>query len=190
MTAEWASNRITAFDIKPDGRLEHRRVFATLSGPNQGADGICLDNHGGIWTGVPMDKDVEGLRSPGFLRIGRRWPGYPSHSRMKPGRRAVACAFGGVHEPRPCSIFAAPVTSLASGFKTISRGRPDQAWIKITGFSGAGEYLSRAGFTFASDPSGNCDALCAKVTTPPRRNRRKAQCFCRRLYDLCAADLN
>ncbi|MER5261775.1 SMP-30/gluconolactonase/LRE family protein [Actinosynnema sp. NPDC002837] len=50
VTAEAFANRITALDRDAGGRLSGRRVFATTSSL---PDGICLDEEGGVWTGMP-----------------------------------------------------------------------------------------------------------------------------------------
>ena len=47
---ESEGNRLTAFDIGPDGSLSNRRVWASLDVP---PDGICLDDEGCIWVAVP-----------------------------------------------------------------------------------------------------------------------------------------
>ncbi|MDX3100985.1 SMP-30/gluconolactonase/LRE family protein [Nonomuraea angiospora] len=50
LTAEAFANRITVLDRDADGHLTGRRVFAeTPSLP----DGICLDDDGGVWAGMP-----------------------------------------------------------------------------------------------------------------------------------------
>ncbi|AQZ62309.1 Gluconolactonase [[Actinomadura] parvosata subsp. kistnae] len=50
LTAEAFANRITVLDRDKYGRLTGRRVFAeTPSLP----DGICLDDDGGVWAGMP-----------------------------------------------------------------------------------------------------------------------------------------
>lgn len=51
IVAETFASRLTFFDIKPDGTLINRRVFAVLDTKFQ-PDGICFDNQGGIWTGI------------------------------------------------------------------------------------------------------------------------------------------
>ena len=55
--AESHGQRLTAFDIEPDGGLSKRRVWADLDG---GApDGICLDADGAVWFGdVPNKRCV------------------------------------------------------------------------------------------------------------------------------------
>ncbi|MBO3748852.1 SMP-30/gluconolactonase/LRE family protein [Streptosporangiaceae bacterium NEAU-GS5] len=45
--AESYGNRLTAFDIGPDGNLTNRRVWAHLDGAFP--DGICLDADGAVW---------------------------------------------------------------------------------------------------------------------------------------------
>jgi sugar lactone lactonase YvrE len=45
--AESFGNKLTAFDIAPDGGLSNRRVWADLNGGFP--DGICLDADGAVW---------------------------------------------------------------------------------------------------------------------------------------------
>jgi sugar lactone lactonase YvrE len=45
--AESYGNRLTAFDIGPDGDLSNRRIWADL--PGEFPDGICLDVEGAVW---------------------------------------------------------------------------------------------------------------------------------------------
>ena len=52
--------RLTAFDIKEEGRLEGRRVWAKLE--KDVPDGICLDAEGAIWVASP-------LRNRGVIRV-------------------------------------------------------------------------------------------------------------------------
>ena len=47
VVAESHANRLTAFDIGPDGGLDGRRVWADTVGDHP--DGICLDDEGAIW---------------------------------------------------------------------------------------------------------------------------------------------
>ena len=44
IVAESWANKLTAFDIGPDGGLSNRRVWAEVGG-----DGICLDAEGAVW---------------------------------------------------------------------------------------------------------------------------------------------
>jgi sugar lactone lactonase YvrE len=57
IVAESFAQRLTAFDIAPDGSLTNRRVWAELGG-----DGICLDAEGAIWCSVVHDGNPAALR--------------------------------------------------------------------------------------------------------------------------------
>lgn len=50
IVAESFGQRLTEFDIAPDGTLVNRRVFAELGAV---PDGICLDAEGCVWTTLP-----------------------------------------------------------------------------------------------------------------------------------------
>ncbi len=93
--AESSAMRVSAFTIDmPSGVLSDQRVFATLS---DGAipDGICLDDMGAVWAAAPVMFNAGVVSSgPGVLRIDQE--GRTTHRvPMQPGRRALACAFGG-----------------------------------------------------------------------------------------------
>jgi sugar lactone lactonase YvrE len=47
VVAESHANRLTAYDIGPDGGLDRRRVWADTGGDHP--DGICVDDEGAIW---------------------------------------------------------------------------------------------------------------------------------------------
>jgi sugar lactone lactonase YvrE len=49
IVAESHAQRLTAFDIEPDGGLSNRRVWAQLDAY---PDGICLDAEGAVWAGA------------------------------------------------------------------------------------------------------------------------------------------
>ena len=51
IVGESMGQRLTAFDIEPDGSLSNQRVWADLGFP---PDGICLDAEGCIWVAVPI----------------------------------------------------------------------------------------------------------------------------------------
>ena len=46
------ANRLVAFEIAPNGDLLNRRTFADLKGNSP--DGLCLDEQGGAWVGLPF----------------------------------------------------------------------------------------------------------------------------------------
>jgi sugar lactone lactonase YvrE len=57
IVAESYADRLTAFDIEPDGGLANRRDWATLGGGHP--DGICLDADGAVWyADVPARRCV------------------------------------------------------------------------------------------------------------------------------------
>ncbi len=56
IVAETLGHRLTAFDIRDDGSLTNRRIWAELP-QTIGPDGICLDAAGGIWCANPEGQD-------------------------------------------------------------------------------------------------------------------------------------
>lgn len=82
IVAETFGQRLTAFDILPDGMLANRRVWAEMKGYYP--DGICLDEAGGIWVASPENHI-------GVLRVleGGRF----SH-RVSVESNAYACMLG------------------------------------------------------------------------------------------------
>jgi len=56
IVAETLGHRLTAFDVRADGTLGNRRVWAQLP-PSVGPDGICLDAEGGVWCANPEGED-------------------------------------------------------------------------------------------------------------------------------------
>jgi sugar lactone lactonase YvrE len=49
IVSESYAQRLTAFDVEPDGGLSNRRVWAQLDAY---PDGICLDAEGAVWAGA------------------------------------------------------------------------------------------------------------------------------------------
>ncbi|ANI76981.1 MULTISPECIES: SMP-30/gluconolactonase/LRE family protein [Sphingobium] len=95
--AESTAMRITCFDIDPDsGALSNRRLFGAL--PQGGIpDGICLDNHGAVWSASPVAYSDGVVHSGlGVIRIAPS--GDVTHCvSLAKGRRALACAIGGTN---------------------------------------------------------------------------------------------
>jgi sugar lactone lactonase YvrE len=92
---ETMGNRLTCFDIAPDGGLLNRRVFAeheTLF-----PDGICLDAEGAIWVADPRGNRVVRVREGGA----------ETDTIALPGRNAYACMLGG-EDRRTLFICTAP----------------------------------------------------------------------------------
>src|ERR1039458_1648593 len=63
IVAESHGNRLTAFDIAPDGSLSNRRVWADLDGGFP--DGICLDFESAIWYADVPNKRCVRVREGG-----------------------------------------------------------------------------------------------------------------------------
>ncbi|MBM4203826.1 MAG: SMP-30/gluconolactonase/LRE family protein [Gammaproteobacteria bacterium] len=83
IVGESFANRLTAFDITPEGGLDNRRVWAELA---DGAvpDGICLDFAGGIWIASPTTNECIRVEEGGKV----------TH-RIATDRGAYACMLGG-----------------------------------------------------------------------------------------------
>jgi sugar lactone lactonase YvrE len=56
IVGETLGHRLTAFDIREDGSLGNRRIWAQLP-ESVGPDGICLDAEGAVWCANPEGKD-------------------------------------------------------------------------------------------------------------------------------------
>jgi sugar lactone lactonase YvrE len=84
IVAESFGNRLTAFDIEPDGILTNRRVFARCD--DVVPDGICLDAEGAIWVADPRTN-----RAIRILKGGK----VAQTVRVAEDRHVYACALGG-----------------------------------------------------------------------------------------------
>lgn len=65
IVAESYGNRLSAFDIGPDGTLANRRVWADL--PGAYPDGICLDAEGAVWYADVPNKRCVRVREGGAV---------------------------------------------------------------------------------------------------------------------------
>jgi sugar lactone lactonase YvrE len=84
IVGETLGHRLTAFDVRADGSLANRRVWAQLP-PSVGPDGICLDAEGAVWCANPEGEDS-------VVRV--REGGEITH-RIKVGTHAYAVMLGG-----------------------------------------------------------------------------------------------
>ena len=107
IVGETFGSRLTAFDIKPNGSLTGRRVWAQLE--QAVPDGICLDAEGAIWVASPMSAEVLRVREGGEV----------TH-RIKVSTQAYACMLGGP-ERRTLFVLTAETTN------------PDEARAKKSG---------------------------------------------------------
>jgi sugar lactone lactonase YvrE len=88
IVAESAASRLTAFDVRDDGTLDHRRTFAELApagAMTAPPDGICLDAEGAVWAAELLGHRVLRLREGGKV----------SDSIELDDGVAVACVLGG-----------------------------------------------------------------------------------------------
>jgi sugar lactone lactonase YvrE len=95
--AESYANRLTAFDIAPDGSLSGRRVWADL--PGGYPDGICLDAEGAVWYGDVPNRQAVRVREGGEVL-----------DTIKLDRGCFACALGGNTLYLVATEFAGTVT--------------------------------------------------------------------------------
>ncbi len=103
IVAESFARTLTAFDIAPDGGLSNRRVWAS----DIGADGICLDADGAIWS-----PEI----ASGTPQVGRLREGGEVLQRMTLGAACFACM--------PSALQASPVIEdavMVLGFGVVSR---------------------------------------------------------------------
>jgi len=98
IVAESAGQRLTAFDLQPDGSLTNRRTWARFGEPATSThlpevlaratlwpDGIALDGAGAVWVANPLGNEALRVREGG--EITDRISTHPS--------RCIACALGG-----------------------------------------------------------------------------------------------
>ena len=97
LVCETFGNRVTAFDIAPDGALGNRRLFADF-GPAPtstdltqalaqlvvGADGCCLDAEGALWVADSVGGRVIRVLADGTIA-----------QSLEPGIGVFACMLGG-----------------------------------------------------------------------------------------------
>jgi sugar lactone lactonase YvrE len=95
--AESYANRLTAFDIAPDGSLSGRRIWADL--PGGYPDGICLDAEGAVWYGDVPNQQAVRVREGGEVL-----------DTIKLDRGCFACALGGNTLYLVATEFAGTVT--------------------------------------------------------------------------------
>lgn len=108
VVAETHARRLSAFNVRADGLLENRRVFADLG--DVPPDGICADANGDIW--------VAGLYASKFLLV--REGGQILATIPTPGRWAIAPALGGDNGRR---LFCATATVTTPSDSRTGRSR-------------------------------------------------------------------
>jgi sugar lactone lactonase YvrE len=99
IVGESAGARLTAFDIRPDGWLVNRRVWAEVA--PLVPDGICLDAENCVWVASPTTSEVARIREGGEIvdRIAVETHAYACML-GGPGRRTLFIATASTHEPK------------------------------------------------------------------------------------------
>jgi sugar lactone lactonase YvrE len=103
IVAETLAMRLTAFDVRPDGGLSNRRVWAALG--MRAPDGICLDADGNVW--------VANAIAPECVLVA---PGGAILETVVTDQPCYACMLGGP-ERRTLHLMTAPssVAAIVSG---------------------------------------------------------------------------
>jgi sugar lactone lactonase YvrE len=119
IVAETFGARLTAFDIKTDGSLGNRRVWAEVEGAFP--DGICLDAEGGIWVASPAGQT-------GVMRV---CEGGEITHRFDVATQAYACMLGG---PQRKTLFMLTAETInPDGARAKSSGRIEMVPVDIPG---------------------------------------------------------
>jgi sugar lactone lactonase YvrE len=118
IVAETLGNRLTSFDIGPDGGLDARRVWAPV--PGVAPDGICLDADGRVW--------VANAVAPECLLVAE---GGEVVDRVTTTRNCYACMLGGA-DGRTLFLVTAP-TSTEWVANAERSGRIETCRVKVAG---------------------------------------------------------
>lgn len=103
VVAEMNGHCLAEYDIEADGGLTFRQRFASMKSP----DGICLDHEGAVW--------VAAFEEDAFIRVDHG--GHELQRIEVPGRRALACAFGGAQRR---TLFC---LSAATSYEELRQGK-------------------------------------------------------------------
>jgi sugar lactone lactonase YvrE len=103
VVAEMDGHCLAEYDIEADGDLKFRQRFASMKSP----DGICLDHEGAVW--------VAAFEEDAFIRVDRT--GSELQRIEVPGRRALACAFGGAQRQMLFCL------SAATSYEELRQGK-------------------------------------------------------------------
>lgn len=118
--AESYAGRLTAFDIRADGSLAARRVWARLPA-RVGPDGICLDAEGAVWLASPVTREVLRVRPGGEVTQRVPLPGQP-----------VACMLGGA-DRRTLFILSGKVMVTPAQSRALLTGTIHRLAVEVPG---------------------------------------------------------
>jgi sugar lactone lactonase YvrE len=119
IVAESYANRLTRFDIAPDGSLTNRRLFADL--PGVVPDGICLDAEGAVWVGH--------ARAPQCLRV-LEGGEIDTIVHTAEGHHVYACMLGGADRK---TLFLCTSEVRGPDSATARKGRIEFTQVEIPG---------------------------------------------------------
>ena len=119
IVAESLANRLTAFDVAPDGALSNRRVFAEM--PGHVPDGICLDAEGQVWAASPFTGSVVRVAEGGEITA----------TVFVEDAGAFACMLGG--PDRKTLVICCAADHSRSNTVALRSGRIDVAPVDVPG---------------------------------------------------------
>jgi sugar lactone lactonase YvrE len=119
LVGESMASRISAFDIAADGSLANRRIWAQLKGAT--VDGMCLDEHGAVWSACPFTGRV--------LRVLEGGDVVDEVKGTHPG--AFACMLGG-EDRRTLYVCTAP-THVPAEARVAHGGRIEAVAVDVPG---------------------------------------------------------
>jgi sugar lactone lactonase YvrE len=119
IVAETYAQRLTAYDLQPDGSVQNPRVWADLQ--PYVPDGICLDAQGAVWFADPLTKGV-----------GRVFEGQAPSDWIPTGESgAYAVALGG---SQGTSLYICTAKSFRSAETVVQReGRVQLTYVDVPG---------------------------------------------------------
>ena len=120
IVAETYGERLTAFDVAPDGTLSGQRTWADLRGAGIRPDGICLDADGAVW--------VANAAQPSCVRV---LPGGTIAAEEVFSQRCYACALGGA-DGQTLYVMTAP-TSDETVAPQSPRGLVEKTRVAVPG---------------------------------------------------------
>lgn len=117
IVAETFGERLTAFDIAPDGDLSNRRVWASVKGMHP--DGICLDETGAVWVAAPEPGVVLCLAEGGRVL-----------HEVRVTTRPYACMLGG---PERRTLFVCTAPNSPDQIRAGVTGRIERVEMQVSG---------------------------------------------------------